>query len=483
MTQDVSRFTFHVSRLAALCLTALALAATARADVAPPEMAPGSNISPGSQTQVVMSTERVVIEVQPAEESAIGKVKGDFVMRNTGPSEEQLKVRFPLGDPIGGGNARDFPTVENFAVSVGGNILLTTVITTPNPLANLGQTEPVKWAAFDVKFPAGQDVTINVTYTIKATGYPPSARFAYVLETGAGWKDAIGSADIVLRLPYQATNQNVFYEGTSPGSKLAGNEVRWHWDKLEPTPLDNLRVTILAPKTWQAILAARADVQAKPGDATALTLLARAYDAAITTKFPTDEHDPFGTLSEETYERAVTAAPEVAPLHVEYARTIWDHMFVMADISQDDPNLRRVLAQISEALAIDPQNQGAKALLAEVQTAVETPIVLPTPVNVKASPTATQGQVKGSPTVRATATTAATPIINVTADVAPTRTVLPPVQTVVGRPTATISGGASSQSGDAGTLLLVIGIIALPVIAALATFLLVRRRREQSGPR
>jgi hypothetical protein len=468
------RIMHHASRITVLCIVAFALAGSAWADIAPPEQAPGSSISPGGQTQVVMAAERVVIEVQPFEETAHGKVTADFLMRNTGTSDELLNVRFPLS--WRGSASGDFSTVEDFAAQVGGSVLTTTVITSTDPLASAGQTEPMKWVAFDVKFPAGQDTTVKVTYNIKAVGFPPSARFAYMLETGAGWKDSIGLADIVLRLPYAASNQNIFYSDSTPGSKIAGNEVSWHWDNLEPTPKDNLFVTILAPKAWQTILDARAQVSAKPNDASALAALARAYDGAVTSRSPLHDHDLFATLGEETYDLAIVADPNSAPLHAAYASSIWNHMAVQASIPSDDPNLRRVLAEISNALGIDTQNAEATALLAKIQPAVNGTIVLPTPVgSVSGSPAA-----QTTPVTRNTATAMSIATIQGTTETRPTSMLPLPMQTAGARPSATASASGTSPSGAGNTALLVIGIVALPLIAAIATFVLVSRKREPS---
>jgi hypothetical protein len=424
-----------------------------------------------------MATERVVIEVQPSESSATGKVTADFVMSNTGTSDELLNVRFPVSGR--GSASNDFSTVEDFTAQVGGDDLITTVITSTDPLAGAGHTEPMKWAAFDVKFPAGQETTVKVTYNIKAAGFPPSARFAYMLETGAGWKDSIGSADIVLRLPYAASNQNIFYGESSPGSKIAGNEVIWHWDNLEPTSKDNIFVTILAPKAWQTILDARAQVSAKPDDANALAALAKAYDGAVTSRSPLHDHDLFATLSEETYELATVADPNSAPLHVAYASSIWNHMAVQASIPADDPNLRRVLAEISNAQSIDPQSTEATALLSKIQPAVKGAIVLPTAVNsIPGSPAA-----QTTPITRTTATSVSMATIQLTTEARPTGSVPLPMQTTVARPTTTVSLPGAPQSGIGNTMLLVIGIITLPLIGAIATFMLVSRKREPSAGR
>ena len=65
-------------------------------------------------------------------------------------------------------------------------------------------------------FPPGQEVLIEVRYILEGTGEYPFISFAYLLETGAGWKDTIGSAEVTLRLPYDISVQNVFIN-SGPG--------------------------------------------------------------------------------------------------------------------------------------------------------------------------------------------------------------------------------------------------------------------------
>ena len=65
------------------------------------------------------------------------------------------------------------------------------------------------WAHFPVTFPPGQDVSIVVEYTV--VGYRTGSsitEYFYVLQTGAGWKDTIGKAQIIVRLPYDITPMN-----------------------------------------------------------------------------------------------------------------------------------------------------------------------------------------------------------------------------------------------------------------------------------
>src|SRR5262245_41705287 len=99
-----------------------------------------------------------------------------------------------------------YPTdIEDFKIWVSGQAVATITISGQLPSSK----ENIHWAAFPVLFPPGQDVTIEVSYVTRPTGYPPAARFGYLLETGDGWRDTIGSADIIARLPYPASEENV----------------------------------------------------------------------------------------------------------------------------------------------------------------------------------------------------------------------------------------------------------------------------------
>lgn len=136
--------THYALRTIIILLFLLTFAHGARADVAPPEQPPGSNIDPGNKTQVRMVSERVVLDVQGrptgeqrpqlAGDAALAQVNADFQMRNLGGDAEHLQVRFPLGDPSGQSSGfGEFPQVQNFAASVNGQHVATTVITSTNP--------------------------------------------------------------------------------------------------------------------------------------------------------------------------------------------------------------------------------------------------------------------------------------------------------------------------------------------------------------
>lgn len=476
--------------VACACLLALALSTVALADIAPPETPPGSSIGPGGQTQVRMLAERVRIDIQPrapgteeaarsqpiAGDAAQAHVSGDFTMRNLGDAGEQMQVRFPLDNPSGRSNdsfnPNYFPEVQGFMASVGGQSVATTVITTP--ASQGGDRPPIPWAAFDVSFPAGQDLNIGVTYTITPTGYLPEARFAYVLETGAGWRDSIGSVDIVARLPYAATDENVLLaeDQTTPGGQFAGNEVRWHWENLEPTAQDNFFVTVIAPGIWQAILDAREAAQAKPDDVETLVALAMAYEAALPRKglFARDNH--FASLGEQAYERAVMLQPDSATLHAGLAEMLWRHWSAQATLPPDDPHVRRVVSEVSRALALDPQNEQAKRVLSELRNGVEGEIVLVTPT-IEPPPTAMVADTALAtvpPSPRTTSAPAVTPAPATTAPTEPTR---PPALTPSDSAAGTTPAAATQRTGGSEPALLIGLIVVLAV--AIGVVALLRR--------
>jgi len=54
-------------------------------------------------------------------------------------------------------------------------------------------------------------------------GYPPHIIFRYILETGAGWKDTIGSGEIVVVLPYEASLENIVFDEYSHPDRFPAN--------------------------------------------------------------------------------------------------------------------------------------------------------------------------------------------------------------------------------------------------------------------
>lgn len=358
-------------RIAAVAASiSLILPATpVQADIAPPEQAPGSNIQPEGTTQVQMAAERVtiaVLRVKGARDTdlPVANVVASFTMRNTGNAPETMTVRFPLSDPDGRGDGfGSHPEIEQLIVAVNGKRLPTRVVTTTNPT---GASEPpIRWAAFEVTFPPGKDVVINVQYILQSTGYPPYGRFKYILETGAGWYGPIGLATFVLKLPYPANEENVVLGRSTPGGQFFGDEVRWTFKDIEPTEQDNFYVTVLAPRVWEHILEARRRAQARPKSAAAWRELAQAYLSAIYGKYGVEIGGKFVPLIEEAYRRAQENDPASAQLHAEWAQALLN---LYPPILELNPTaVEKILAALKAAFERDPSNPLAQRVLSDIR--------------------------------------------------------------------------------------------------------------------
>ena len=350
----------------ALLLALLAFPSDARADVAPPIYPPGSNPQPGAEvTQVRMTAETVTIEVQ--KDTTPGSLGGarftaDFTMHNTGTADESMAVRFPITADNGWG---EFPEISNLRVMVDGKQVQYRRANYPD-IKYMAQDVP--WAEFDVTFPAGRDVSIHVAYDLKGSGYYPFTAFYYILFTGKGWKDTIGSADIILRLPYEASPQNVVMDlpigwaETMPGGVFQGNEVRWHFDDFEPGEGESPQVMdfgLVAPSAWQTVLTAGANVEKNRDDGEAWGMLAKAYKEAFQMNKGYRE-DPGGQelyrLSVEAYEKCLSLKPEDAQWHAGFADLLADRAMWDAWMSGATPATFRALEEIHTALELAPND-------------------------------------------------------------------------------------------------------------------------------
>ncbi len=365
----------NIARHIAAVVTSLLIVQTALADVAPPEMPPGSNPSPDSQTKVQMASERITISVyeitNPSNGSLTGdlsaaRVDGTFTMRNRGKAPESMQVRFPLADPSGKGSGfSTYPEVQGFVAGVDGQLVPTTVISLPNPSGE--DQPPIRWAAFDVTFPITRNVLISVSYTITPTGYLPEAVFAYVLSTGAGWYGPIGRVDIALRLPYPATYENFVTHPspnskTTPGWRFVGGEVRWQWQNLEPTAQNDWFATVLAPTVWRAIVAARQAELAAPRDAQAWLALSKAYIQAVPYKYEPLGAAHFVSLGVRAMQVAVSLDPRSADMRVEYADLLW-YLYQWQVVNNPKGRITNIIYyNLNLALKLDPNNARARQL-------------------------------------------------------------------------------------------------------------------------
>ncbi|MBL8063269.1 MAG: hypothetical protein JNK32_09640, partial [Anaerolineales bacterium] len=359
------------------------------ADVAPPETVPGSNVNPGAETtQVRMASETVtlIVSEDPADaHGAVARTEAVFNMVNLGSVEEKMAVRFPLsffnGNSDGFGR---FPEIAGIDVKVNHASVPTRREVQPflNNETSFQERGEIPWAIFDVTFPPGEDVLIEVAYTVDGFGYFPYEVFKYVLETGAGWNGTIGSADIILRLPYEVNEKNIWvnevegYGQPTKGGTFSGNEVRWHFDDLEPNFESNLQFIVLAPSIWENILTETDTVTRNPNDGEAWGRLGKAYKEVIRIKAWL-RNDAAGKemfqLSKQAYERCLALLPNDSLWHYGYADLLWARYywdFYMVSQNDSEGLLPSLLTHLKTALEIDPNTQLAKDLLEEIYYSV-----------------------------------------------------------------------------------------------------------------
>jgi hypothetical protein len=366
--------------LAILLILSFAIPQTVRADVAPPESPPGTNPVPGNETtQVRMVAETVTLTISkhPSKpQNAIAKTEAVFTMRNLGTVEEKMQVRFPLtffnGNSDGFGN---FPEIESIAVKVDGKTVPTKRENQAffNSGYSFQERDELPWAVFDVTFPPSQDVIIEVVYNVNGFGYYPYEAFKYILETGAGWHGTIGSAEVIIRLPYEVSEQNLDLTGeaghgeSTPGGVRSGNEIRWSFKDLEPTWEDNIRIVVVTPSLWEKVLTEKANVEKNPNDGEAWGRLGKAYkEIIVLPKYL--RNDPAGLemlqLSREAYQNCLVILPKDSLWHYGYAELLWRSYYWQTQINQNP--LAEILLELKTSLDLDPNNQQAKDLLQEI---------------------------------------------------------------------------------------------------------------------
>ncbi len=395
-----------------------------QADVAPPRQPKGSDLIPGEEiTQVRMVSETVILSVsdlfyeehlsaafvdQNPElyenhyEHSLGRadVTAIFHMMNTGEKIESMYVRFPLNTFDGRGN---YPEIVDLNVTVNGEQVETTtsqhqplgqrgspktrglaslvpfqflihseVSSLGQPTNQLGKPNFLleKWAEFFVSFPPGEEVVITVNYTLEAEGYPSSSfvTFSYIIESGAGWKDTIGTADIILHFPYQASQLNVILNENDPDWVIEGNQIRWYYEDLEPNRYNNFHFLVARPYDWRSmVLAEQENVKKDPDNDEAWGRLGKAYKHfAIPSNKGYLRTDPGGQellqLSKQAYQKAIALDPDDALWHAGFGELLLKEWFWVKH-TEDRDLLIRALSEFHEAYQLAPDDPVVQDLL------------------------------------------------------------------------------------------------------------------------
>jgi len=380
--------------LAAALLLALAGSVMpARAEVAPPPPPAGANLFPNIETtQVRMMSETVSINVVQTEpgEAPYARVRAQFKMRNLGQAEENLQVRFPLNflvDYMSDWQTCEYPLaypeIDDFTALVEGETIpvSTTTQQKSDPGGVKGTVDVKCWASFPVTFLPGEDVDIEVRYTIQAApglyGMSNNIQFYYVLVSGKDWKDTIGSAEIILSAPYTLTGKTLL--GAQPeGGVVKGSEIRWKFENFEPDT--NITVGLLDPGHWKLINQQVKAVTANPQDGEAWAKLARAYRDAVISE-PDGFHGQSGGFeyygqSLTAFAKAVGLRPNDADLRIDYAALLIRNAFnpIAGDADDIYHGLVVAVKQLQRALEIHPNHPRAIELLERLESWQNAPV-------------------------------------------------------------------------------------------------------------
>jgi hypothetical protein len=186
----------------------------------------------------------------------------------------------------------------------------------------------------------------------------------------------------MIRFPYILNEYNLpyypdgaYYDQPGEIATVRENEVWIHWDNLEPTSQDNVRLTVLQPHLWQQILQQRGRVISSPNDADAWAALARAYADAGQEKHFMFSNQNLANAYVLACERSLTLNPNNVALHVEFARDA----FYASVLSQDASYFSAISKnELATALNLDPTNEDALALYKQMQE-WDGSLTLPTP--------------------------------------------------------------------------------------------------------
>ncbi len=398
------------------------------ADVAPPEPPSGTAPEPGNEiTNVRMMSETVLININADNplDDGNGKVTATFTMRNLGDTDEQMDVRFPLDQTTRwGGLCKDifpqFSPITDLRVKVNDLFVSTQKTYETITIPTIEEPHPTItipcWENFPVSFPVAKDVVIEVTYTTEPYQFADASYiYAYILETGTGWKDTIGTADIIFQLPYELNDSN-FYSCQPQDCMLSGNKIQWHYEDFEPT--SNISASLLPPPLWQKIELEKKNTLRNPNDGEAWGRLAKAYKESIKERRGFRSVEGY-QLSKEAYEKAIALLPNDADWHYGYADLLcwnadWENI-----VGSNTEAWIDCVEQVQQVLNLNPNHEMMKEMIEYyggfdgmidfsgsqpdylILTLQPTAIEVPTEVSVQATATLTA---MPTPTVQVTKT-------------------------------------------------------------------------------
>jgi len=155
---------------------------------------------------------------------------------------------------------------------------------------------------------------------------------------------------------------------------MSGNEIRWHFENLEPTSEDNIEIMVVSPALWERVLKESQTVAKNPKDGEAWGRLGKAYkEVVLLNKGLRDDAagQEMFRLSREAYEKCLTLLPNDSLWHYGYADLLWAHYYWNQRGVDSEGILPLMLSHLKTALAIDPNNPLARELLTNISHSVD----------------------------------------------------------------------------------------------------------------
>jgi cell division septation protein DedD len=234
------------------------------------------------------------------------------------------------------------------------------------------------WAVFTVRFPAGADVAIRLSFRQEARveGYEGAALYRFALQPAAGWHGTVGSTRVVFRAPWALTAEN-FPGHAFPIERLVDglrvdileNEIQWTFPEMEPDAQADIVVGTMNPAAYSAINRGR---MLYPGsrDADTWSRYALAAKQAVLHPrgFRTDAvGEQLYQESYEAYRRAVELRPWSAAWQAGFAELLCvNAAYPTFDLEWSEEERWQACARpLKAALDLNPQHELALRVLAD----------------------------------------------------------------------------------------------------------------------
>jgi hypothetical protein len=349
-----------------------------------PVFSQGGNIIPARNTGVELFDSEVLLKVLPLESTSpeISQssslceldVTARWRLKNPGKVSQMTEIWFPLSSMFSSTDNQiemDLPLVQVDNLEVTAErvdaVFPPGIIMESSGAADYSTRG---WAVIKVKIPAETTIPVQIQYHTRVNGLRPVAELEWQFGLGSPWVGKIGKTTLTIEFPYEVNDLNfIGFSGESIFNQASsGSQAQFStWD-VEPKQNEVWKFSFLLPGIWSEVLAARQEVQNRPGDGAAWARLGSAYSVAARLNEGTLRSDDGGTrlalLAEEALRQAILMMPQDTDVHLNLAELLMS-TYAWSPWESDpmsDPLLLRIYNEIEIVRQIDPDNERANAL-------------------------------------------------------------------------------------------------------------------------